>query len=74
MNANIMSEALLHVAKLCFTSRRKKLSFGFSPRLAHFQRVSVAEQTGFSLTLPRGYKTFFMLNSAELEIYPAHKC
>ena len=23
---------------------------------------------------PRGYKTFFMLNSAELEIYPDHKC
>ena len=23
---------------------------------------------------PRGYKTFFMLNSAEHEIYPAHKC
>ena len=24
--------------------------------------------------LARGYKTFFMLNSAEHEIYPAHKC
>ena len=23
---------------------------------------------------PRGYKTFFMLNSAEHEIYPDHKC
>ena len=23
---------------------------------------------------PRGYKTFFMLNSAEHEIYPADKC
>ena len=23
---------------------------------------------------PPGYKTFFMLNSAEHEIYPAHKC
>ena len=22
----------------------------------------------------RGYKTFFMLNSSEHEIYPAHKC
>ena len=22
----------------------------------------------------RGYKTFFMLNSPEHEIYPAHKC
>ena len=25
-------------------------------------------------TRPRGYKTFFVLNSAEHEIYPAHKC
>ena len=23
---------------------------------------------------PRGYKTFFMLNSAEHELIPAHKC
>ena len=23
---------------------------------------------------PQGYKTFFMLNSAEHEIYPSHKC
>ena len=23
---------------------------------------------------PRGYRTFFMLNLAEHEIYPAHKC
>ena len=23
---------------------------------------------------PRGYKTFFMLNTAEHDIYPAHKC
>ena len=23
---------------------------------------------------PRGYKTFFMLNSIEHEIFPAHKC
>ena len=25
-------------------------------------------------TWSRGYKTLFMLNSAEHEIYPAHKC
>ena len=23
---------------------------------------------------PRGYKTFFLLNSTEHEIFPAHKC
>ena len=27
-----------------------------------------------SISQARGYKTFFMLNSAEHEIYPAHKC
>ena len=26
------------------------------------------------LSWPRGYKTFSMFNSAEHEIYPAHKC
>ena len=25
-------------------------------------------------TWPRGYKTFFVHNSTEHEIYPAHKC
>ena len=25
-------------------------------------------------TWPRGYKTFFMLNSIEYEFFPAHKC
>ena len=28
----------------------------------------------FLLTIPRGYKTFFVLNSADHEIYLAHKC
>ena len=28
----------------------------------------------FMLNWPRGYKTFFMLNSTEHEIFPAHKC
>ena len=31
-------------------------------------------QVHLSLRWPRGYKTFFILNSAEQEIYPAHKC
>ena len=29
--------------------------------------------SGF-LTRSRGYKTFFVLSSAETKIYPAHKC
>ena len=31
-------------------------------------------QTVWIQIRPRGYKTFFILNSAEHEIYPAHKC
>ena len=27
-----------------------------------------------NLSRPRGYKTFFMFNSAEHEIFPSHKC
>ena len=27
-----------------------------------------------TISWPRGYKTFFMLNSIEHEIFPAHKC
>ena len=29
---------------------------------------------GTGMFRPQGYKTFFILNSAEHEIYPAHKC
>ena len=28
----------------------------------------------FAISRPRGYKIFFMLNSVEHEIFPAHKC
>ena len=31
-------------------------------------------QPALQKTRPRGYKTFSMLNSAEHEVYPAHKC
>ena len=30
--------------------------------------------SNFGPDLARGYKTFFILNSAEHEIYPVHKC
>ena len=35
--------------------------------------VCVADEAGLCLTRPQGYKTFFMLNSTEHAIYPAHK-
>ena len=34
----------------------------------------ISEKACKAMTRPRGYKTFSMLNSAEHEIYPAHKC
>ena len=44
--------------------------------ISNFKTVSVAEQAGLGMNVdrPRGYKTFTMLNSAEHQIYPAHKC
>ena len=36
--------------------------------LAHEFIVSVAAKASLCMTWPRGYKTFFMLNSAEQEI------
>ena len=35
--------------------------------------TSVAGNVGLCPTWPLGYKTFFMLNSAETKVYPAHK-
>ena len=37
--------------------------------------IGLIHVTGFiNMTSPKGYKTFFMLSSAESKIYPAHKC
>ena len=36
-------------------------------------RIYFSEQIS-QASWPRGYKTFFMLNSIEHEIFPAHKC
>ena len=38
------------------------------------ERISLKVYGQGSNSWPRGYKTFFVLNSAEHEIYPAHKC
>ena len=44
----------------------------------HTYNERVSRKTKYSLaisdTWPRGYKTFFMLNSTEHEIFPAHQC
>ena len=38
------------------------------------QIVMLPEYMNLLITRSRGYKTFFMFNSAETKIYPAHKC
>ena len=37
-------------------------------------RDDPAQAASLEAVCTRGYKTFFMLNSVEHEIYPAHKC
>ena len=37
-------------------------------------QLFASTQTSFLVTKPRGYKTIFILNSAEHETYPTHKC
>ena len=38
------------------------------------QAIPKALKKASVATLPQGYKTFFMLSSAETKIYPADKC
>ena len=52
---------------LCIADRILN-GFNFKFHAIEFRLLVVHE------TRPRGYKTCFMLNSAEHEIYPAHKC
>ena len=46
----------------------------FTPLLGTFVVLQYPLQTVQTQIRPQGYKTFFMLNSAEQEIYPACKC
>ena len=59
--------------------RARGLNFGLSLHLHSYfvymrSEGSVESAHLHRLTLPRGYKTFFILNSAEHKIYSAHKC
>ena len=45
-----------------------------SPRKLFAQLTSFWNYIAVVKKMPSGYKTFFMLNSAEHEIHPAHKC
>ena len=63
------------IAKKDFVSRQRAQHRSF---VVHcFDRISLFPKFqvyGKLLQLYLGYKTFFMLNSGEHEIYPAHKC
>ena len=39
-----------------------------------FSHVWPEQQLPSNMTWPKGYKTFFMLSSAQTKVYPAHKC
>ena len=46
-------------------------------RLSHAEKMMAVNRSPFEETWPRGYQTFFiikLINSAEHEICPAHKC
>ena len=43
-------------------------------RFTYFKLVCAHCMSRIWGSLPRGYKTFFKLSSAETKIYPAHKC
>ena len=47
-----------------------------APRDGFLYPILTLMMDSYNLIQPRlrGYKTFFMLNSADQEIYPAHKC
>ena len=66
---------------MSFFKWKVKISKFNTDKISTFQLVSIADQVGASLTQPETPKTgpeviklFSMLNSAEHEIYPAHKC
>ena len=49
----------------------------FSPGGIYSHKVLAslgAAQFALEVNRPQGYKAFFMLNSTEHEIFPAHKC
>ena len=64
---------------LCFRAKISKNVYPYNPQFYYIKvgcKGVFVTRTCFrdGLLWPRGDKTFFMINSAELEIYPAHKC
>ena len=50
------------------------ISLGPSLHIAALELLYTGNPRSYVTSRPRGYKTVFMLNSAELGIYPAHIC
>ena len=53
-----------------YVSLRSSMTNGFAVAHVVFSKTPMQDLAIW----PRGYKTFFMLNSTEHEIFPAHKC
>ena len=60
--------------RLCFRHTDTTFPLLSKSKVPSLHSHCVTEQAGLCRTWPRGYKTFFMLSSAESKIYPAHKC
>ena len=64
---------------LTFIGRINRISGSFKAKISFSILVFISSSVELSIEMfykirPRGYKPFPMLNSAEHEIYPAHKC
>ena len=58
-----------------------KINCGLAPDVSSYAQVrhlrtktTIKYSAQNAISQARGYKTFFVLNSAEHKIYPAHKC
>ena len=59
--------------RLCFRYKDSTISILLKSEISSPQHASETIKVGLYQTWPRGYKTFFMLSSAELEILTVHK-
>ena len=63
------------ISNKCFRNRTIQLSHkGQYVWMTGLEPLFLRRLKPERLTRSRGYKTFFMLSSAETKIYPAHKC
>ena len=70
--AAVLSGSALFFSQICVSSQYLDFLVGSCGSILIVGWMT-CNFTCFS-TLARGYKTFFMLNSVEHKIFPAHKC